>query len=83
MESLTQTSQLRGPELIYLQVRVNVPSWCDRILWKSYPETHVTCTAYGKADRNLEVYSGFISPVSVMRCCTNKVKKIIIKAQPV
>uniref|UniRef100_A0A669DC06 phosphatidylinositol-3,4,5-trisphosphate 5-phosphatase n=1 Tax=Oreochromis niloticus TaxID=8128 RepID=A0A669DC06_ORENI len=28
-------------------VRVNVPSWCDRILWKSYPETHITCTAYG------------------------------------
>ncbi|TNN50818.1 Phosphatidylinositol 3,4,5-trisphosphate 5-phosphatase 2B [Liparis tanakae] len=27
-------------------VRVNVPSWCDRILWKSYPETHVLCTAY-------------------------------------
>ncbi|MEQ2270241.1 hypothetical protein XENORESO_017972, partial [Xenotaenia resolanae] len=28
-------------------VRVNVPSWCDRILWKSYPETHIICTAYG------------------------------------
>ncbi|XP_037316389.2 inositol polyphosphate phosphatase-like 1b [Pungitius pungitius] len=31
-------------------VRVNVPSWCDRILWKSYPETHVLCTAYGCTD---------------------------------
>ncbi|XP_068027144.1 LOW QUALITY PROTEIN: phosphatidylinositol 3,4,5-trisphosphate 5-phosphatase 2-like, partial [Melanerpes formicivorus] len=29
------------------QVRTNVPSWCDRILWKSYPETHINCNAYG------------------------------------
>ncbi|NWZ71038.1 SHIP2 phosphatase, partial [Acrocephalus arundinaceus] len=32
------------------QVRTNVPSWCDRILWKSYPETHVNCNAYGCTD---------------------------------
>lgn len=25
-----------------------MPSWCDRILWKSYPETHVNCNAYGE-----------------------------------
>uniref|UniRef100_A0A3P8ZF05 phosphatidylinositol-3,4,5-trisphosphate 5-phosphatase n=1 Tax=Esox lucius TaxID=8010 RepID=A0A3P8ZF05_ESOLU len=31
-------------------VRVNVPSWCDRILWKSYPETHITCNSYGCTD---------------------------------
>uniref|UniRef100_A0A8C4JZ92 phosphatidylinositol-3,4,5-trisphosphate 5-phosphatase n=4 Tax=Aves TaxID=8782 RepID=A0A8C4JZ92_DRONO len=29
-------------------VRTNVPSWCDRILWKSYPETHVNCNSYGE-----------------------------------
>ncbi|KAK3535747.1 hypothetical protein QTP70_021047 [Hemibagrus guttatus] len=27
-------------------VRVNGPSWCDRVLWKSYPETYSTCTSY-------------------------------------
>ncbi|NWX97306.1 SHP2A phosphatase, partial [Nothoprocta ornata] len=31
-------------------VRVNVPSWCDRILWKSHPETHVVCNSYGCTD---------------------------------
>lgn len=30
------------------QVRTNVPSWCDRILWKSYPETHIICNSYGQ-----------------------------------
>ncbi|EMP27289.1 Phosphatidylinositol-3,4,5-trisphosphate 5-phosphatase 2 [Chelonia mydas] len=32
------------------QVRTNVPSWCDRILWKSYPETHINCNSYGCTD---------------------------------
>ncbi|KAL4631572.1 phosphatidylinositol 3,4,5-trisphosphate 5-phosphatase 2B-like isoform X1 [Arapaima gigas] len=31
-------------------VRINVPSWCDRVLWKSYPDTHIACTAYGCTD---------------------------------
>ncbi|NWX13817.1 SHIP2 phosphatase, partial [Aegotheles bennettii] len=31
-------------------VRINVPSWCDRILWKSHPETHVICNSYGCTD---------------------------------
>lgn len=29
------------------QVQVNGPSWCDRVLWKSYPESHIICTSYG------------------------------------
>uniref|UniRef100_A0A671URG2 phosphatidylinositol-3,4,5-trisphosphate 5-phosphatase n=1 Tax=Sparus aurata TaxID=8175 RepID=A0A671URG2_SPAAU len=41
-------------------VRVNVPSWCDRILWKSYPETHVVCTAYGCTD---DIFTSDHSPV--------------------
>nr|XP_046261218.1 inositol polyphosphate phosphatase-like 1b [Scatophagus argus] len=41
-------------------VRVNVPSWCDRILWKSYPETHNVCTAYGCTD---DIFTSDHSPV--------------------
>lgn len=42
--TLNPTPQTPHP----FQVRTNVPSWCDRILWKSYPETHVNCNAYGE-----------------------------------
>ncbi|KAI3351631.1 hypothetical protein L3Q82_020466 [Scortum barcoo] len=41
-------------------VRVNVPSWCDRILWKSYPEMHFVCTAYGCTD---DIFTSDHSPV--------------------
>ncbi|XP_069550436.1 inositol polyphosphate phosphatase-like 1b [Brachyistius frenatus] len=41
-------------------VRVNVPSWCDRILWKSYPEMHIICTAYGCTD---DIFTSDHSPV--------------------
>uniref|UniRef100_A0A7N6FC86 phosphatidylinositol-3,4,5-trisphosphate 5-phosphatase n=1 Tax=Anabas testudineus TaxID=64144 RepID=A0A7N6FC86_ANATE len=41
-------------------VRVNVPSWCDRILCKSYPETHIVCTAYGCTD---DIFTSDHSPV--------------------
>uniref|UniRef100_A0A8C6NJ13 phosphatidylinositol-3,4,5-trisphosphate 5-phosphatase n=1 Tax=Nothobranchius furzeri TaxID=105023 RepID=A0A8C6NJ13_NOTFU len=41
-------------------VRVNVPSWCDRILWKSYPETHIICSAYGCTD---DIFTSDHSPV--------------------
>ncbi|XP_061153063.1 phosphatidylinositol 3,4,5-trisphosphate 5-phosphatase 1 [Syngnathus typhle] len=27
--------------------KYNLPSWCDRVLWKSYPLVHVICQAYG------------------------------------
>ncbi|XP_034850972.1 phosphatidylinositol 3,4,5-trisphosphate 5-phosphatase 2 isoform X3 [Mirounga angustirostris] len=41
-------------------VRTNVPSWCDRILWKSYPETHIICNSYGCTD---DIVSSDHSPV--------------------
>ncbi|XP_033005899.1 phosphatidylinositol 3,4,5-trisphosphate 5-phosphatase 1 isoform X1 [Lacerta agilis] len=28
-------------------VKYNLPSWCDRVLWKSYPLVHVVCQSYG------------------------------------
>ncbi|NWX28222.1 SHP2A phosphatase, partial [Notiomystis cincta] len=31
-------------------MRINVPSWCDRVLWKSHPETHLVCNSYGCTD---------------------------------
>nr|XP_015216796.1 PREDICTED: phosphatidylinositol 3,4,5-trisphosphate 5-phosphatase 1 isoform X2 [Lepisosteus oculatus] len=27
--------------------KYNLPSWCDRVLWKSYPMAHVVCQSYG------------------------------------
>ncbi|XP_043913229.1 phosphatidylinositol 3,4,5-trisphosphate 5-phosphatase 2A-like [Protopterus annectens] len=41
-------------------VKINVPSWCDRILWKSYPETYFVCKSYGCTD---DVMSSDHSPV--------------------
>ncbi|CAB1323737.1 unnamed protein product [Coregonus sp. 'balchen'] len=29
------------------QTKYNLPSWCDRVLWKSYPLVHVFCQSYG------------------------------------
>jgi len=29
-------------------IRINVPSYCDRVLWKSYPGTSISNTSYGK-----------------------------------
>ncbi|XP_064614933.1 phosphatidylinositol 3,4,5-trisphosphate 5-phosphatase 1-like [Liolophura sinensis] len=31
--------------------RINSPSWCDRVLWKSYPGTFVENTAYGSSEK--------------------------------
>ncbi|KAM9127814.1 phosphatidylinositol 3,4,5-trisphosphate 5-phosphatase 1 isoform 3-T3 [Pangshura tecta] len=28
-------------------MKFNLPSWCDRVLWKSYPMVHVVCQSYG------------------------------------
>ncbi|XP_062873208.1 phosphatidylinositol 3,4,5-trisphosphate 5-phosphatase 2A [Trichomycterus rosablanca] len=41
-------------------MRTNVPSWCDRILWKCYPETHIVCNSYGCTD---DVVTSDHSPV--------------------
>ncbi|KAG8445419.1 hypothetical protein GDO86_010266 [Hymenochirus boettgeri] len=31
-------------------MKYNLPSWCDRVLWKSYPQMHVLCQSYGCAE---------------------------------
>ncbi|XP_069468572.1 phosphatidylinositol 3,4,5-trisphosphate 5-phosphatase 2-like isoform X2 [Ambystoma mexicanum] len=41
-------------------MRMNAPSWCDRVLWKSHPETHIKCTSYGCTD---DIVSSDHSPV--------------------
>ncbi|XP_056625457.1 inositol polyphosphate phosphatase-like 1b isoform X2 [Triplophysa dalaica] len=41
-------------------VQINGPSWCDRVLWKSYPESHITCTSYGCTD---DIFTSEHSPV--------------------
>uniref|UniRef100_A0A671M626 phosphatidylinositol-3,4,5-trisphosphate 5-phosphatase n=1 Tax=Sinocyclocheilus anshuiensis TaxID=1608454 RepID=A0A671M626_9TELE len=41
-------------------VQVNGPSWCDRVLWKSYPESHIICTSYGCTD---DIFTSDHSPV--------------------
>lgn len=28
-------------------MKYNLPSWCDRVLWKSHPLVHVVCQSYG------------------------------------
>ena len=30
-----------------MQIRINVPSYCDRVLWRSYPGTNISNTSYG------------------------------------
>uniref|UniRef100_A0A672T7U0 phosphatidylinositol-3,4,5-trisphosphate 5-phosphatase n=1 Tax=Sinocyclocheilus grahami TaxID=75366 RepID=A0A672T7U0_SINGR len=41
-------------------VQVNGPSWCDRVLWKSYSESHIICTSYGCTD---DIFTSDHSPV--------------------
>ncbi|XP_029463823.1 phosphatidylinositol 3,4,5-trisphosphate 5-phosphatase 2-like [Rhinatrema bivittatum] len=41
-------------------IKISVPSWCDRVLWRSHPETHVLCTSYGCSD---DITSSDHSPV--------------------
>ena len=32
---------------LLLQIRINVPSYCDRVLWRSYPNAPIVNTSYG------------------------------------
>eukprot|EP01125_Pyxidicula_operculata_P012528 TRINITY_DN4116_c1_g1_i1.p1 TRINITY_DN4116_c1_g1~~TRINITY_DN4116_c1_g1_i1.p1 ORF type:complete len:827 (+),score=164.84 TRINITY_DN4116_c1_g1_i1:19-2499(+) len=36
---------------IYSEQKMRVPSWCDRVLWKSYPSTKVKLLQYDSVDK--------------------------------
>ncbi|XP_066910921.1 phosphatidylinositol 3,4,5-trisphosphate 5-phosphatase 2A-like isoform X2 [Clytia hemisphaerica] len=42
------------------EVRINVPSWCDRVLWRSYPDVPSCNLTYGCSD---SIYTSDHSPV--------------------
>ncbi|KAK7090622.1 phosphatidylinositol 3,4,5-trisphosphate 5-phosphatase 2-like isoform X2 [Littorina saxatilis] len=49
--------------------RINVPSWCDRILWTSFPGTFLENSAYGSVDNLLNsdhrpVFGSFVLGVT-------------------
>eukprot|EP00162_Nutomonas_longa_P009051 comp18996_c0_seq1/m.34986 comp18996_c0_seq1/g.34986 ORF comp18996_c0_seq1/g.34986 comp18996_c0_seq1/m.34986 type:complete len:548 (+) comp18996_c0_seq1:194-1837(+) len=54
---------------VYTEEKQRIPSWCDRILWKSLPESSVHCLTYEAAD---EVTTSDHSPVFGLYDCTAK-----------
>lgn len=42
------------------EIRINVPSWCDRVLWRSYPGVSSLNTTYGCSD---SIFTSDHSPV--------------------
>ncbi|XP_048362861.1 phosphatidylinositol 3,4,5-trisphosphate 5-phosphatase 1 [Sphaerodactylus townsendi] len=43
-------------------MKYNLPSWCDRVLWKSYPRVHVVCQSYE------DKYTDSLGQIEFMRC---------------
>ncbi|XP_065644502.1 phosphatidylinositol 3,4,5-trisphosphate 5-phosphatase 2A-like isoform X1 [Hydra vulgaris] len=78
----------RGNRLVYCWTevkrtgnRTNIPSWCDRVLWKSYPELDIQNTAYGCTDEiftsdHSAVFSTF--DVDMLSHCQNVQKSYTI-----
>ena len=50
-------------DLVNFQERINAPSWCDRVLWHSFPGTFIENTAYGESRA-----ARHICPVSHPNC---------------
>ena len=46
-----------SPSLPPIQIRINVPSYCDRVLWKSYPGTNISNTSYGNWPLDFELWT--------------------------
>ncbi|XP_064522781.1 phosphatidylinositol 3,4,5-trisphosphate 5-phosphatase 1 isoform X3 [Pseudopipra pipra] len=44
-------------------MKYNLPSWCDRVLWKSYPMVHVVCQSYDSK------YTDSQGEIEFLHCC--------------
>jgi hypothetical protein len=63
----------------YTEEKQRVPSWCDRILWKSHPDSKVTCLTYECAD---DVMTSDHSPVYAIFSCAPRLPVSAFTEEP-
>ncbi|KAG2462698.1 SHIP1 phosphatase, partial [Polypterus senegalus] len=49
--------------------KYNLPSWCDRVLWKAYPMMHVVCQSYDPNNSNCQ------GAIKLMNCVATLLTK--------